>query len=86
MNGKTVRELRSIAKDKCLRGYCKLNEDDLVALLLEESADEMPTPPPRTYGKKRRPILPLKIIPDPQEMDKFKKEEVVRSRPVVKIG
>ena len=34
MNTKTVRELRSIAKDKSLRGYYKLKKDDLVALLL----------------------------------------------------
>ena len=43
MNTKTVREMRSIAKDKALRGYCKLKKDDLVALLLEKSAEEMPT-------------------------------------------
>ena len=41
MNIKTVRELRSITKDKDLRGYYKFKEDDLVALLLEESAEEM---------------------------------------------
>ena len=35
MNGKTVRELRSIAKDKGLHGYYKLKKADLVALLLE---------------------------------------------------
>ena len=35
MNTKTVRELRSIAKDNGLRGYYKLKKDDLVALLLE---------------------------------------------------
>ena len=34
-NTKTVRELRSIAKDNGLRGYYKLKKDDLVALLLE---------------------------------------------------
>ena len=41
MNSKTVRELRSITIDKGLRGYYKFKEDDLVALLLEESAEEM---------------------------------------------
>ena len=84
MNTKTVRELRSIAKDKGLRGYYKLKKDDLVALLLEQSAEEMPTPPPRARGKERRPILPLKIIPSPQEMDEFEKEEMKKSRSVVK--
>ena len=32
MNSKTVRELRSIAKDRGLHGYYKLKKDDLVAL------------------------------------------------------
>ena len=40
----------------------------LVALLLEQSAEEMPTPPPRSNGKKRRPVAPVKIIPSPQEI------------------
>ena len=31
MNTKTVRELRSIAKDKGLKGYYKLKKDGLVA-------------------------------------------------------
>ena len=56
MNSKTVRELRSSAKDKGVRGYYKLKKNDLVALLLEESAEEMLTPPPRTKGMKRRPV------------------------------
>ena len=50
MNTKSVRELTSIAKEKGLRGYYKLKKDDLVALLLEKSAEEMPTPPPRVEG------------------------------------
>ena len=66
MSSKTVCELRSITKDKGLRGYYKFKEDALVALLLEESAEEMWTPPPRSKGKKRRPVLPVKIIPGPQ--------------------
>ena len=51
MNSKTVRELRSIAKDKGLHGFYKLKKADLVALLLEQSSEEMLTPPPRTSGK-----------------------------------
>ena len=35
MNSKTIRELRSITKDKGLRGCYKLKKADLVALLLE---------------------------------------------------
>ena len=46
MNTKTIRELRSIALHKGLHGYYKLNKADLVALLLEQSAEEMSTPPP----------------------------------------
>ena len=63
MNGKAIHKLRSIAKDKGLHGYYKLKKADLVALLLEQSAEEIPTPPPRAKGKKRRPVLPTKIIP-----------------------
>ena len=40
MNTKTLRELRIIAKDKGLHGYYKLTTADLVALLLEQSAEE----------------------------------------------
>ena len=84
MNSKTVRELRSITKDKGLHGYYKLKKDDLVGLLLEVSAEEMPAPPPMTKGKKSRSVLPVTIIPGPQEMDDFKKEEIEKSRSVVK--
>ena len=48
MNTKSVIEMRSFAKDKDLRGYYKLKKADLVALLLEQSTEEMPTPPPRS--------------------------------------
>ena len=84
MNTKTVRELRSIAKDKDLRGYYKLKKDDLVPLLLEQSAEEIPTPPPRASGKERRLVLPVKIIPNPQEMKGFEKEQTKKGRLVVK--
>ena len=40
MNTKTLRELRSIAKDKGLRYFYKLKKDDLLALLLEQSSEE----------------------------------------------
>ena len=84
MNSKAIHELRSIAKDIGLHGYYKLKKADLVALLLEQSAEEIPTPPPRAKEKKRRPVLPTKIIPCPKEMDEFEKEEMTISRPVVK--
>ena len=44
----------------------------------------MPTLPPRTSGKEERHTLPVKIISSPQEMDEFEKEEMKKSRPVVK--
>ena len=84
MNTKTVRELGSIAKDKGLRGYYKLKKDDLVALLLKQSAEEMSTPPPRASGKEKKCALSVKIISSPQEMDEFEKEEMKKSRPLVK--
>ena len=84
MNSKTVRELRSIAKDNGLHGYYKLKKDDLVALLLKQSAKKIPTPPPRVRGEEKRPVLPVKIISSTQEMDEFEKEEMKKSRPVVK--
>ena len=86
MNTKTVRELRSIVKDKNLRGFYKLKKDDLLALLLEQSSEEMPTPPSMASGKEGRRALPVKIILSPQEMDEFEMDEMKKSRMVVKIG
>ena len=43
----------------------------------------MPRQQPRTNGE-RRPVPPMNIIPSPQEMDEFEKEEMKKSRPVVK--
>ena len=85
MNTKTIRELRSIDKDKDLHGYYRLKKADLVALL-EQSSEETPTPPPRNKSKEGRPAFPVKIIPSPQEMDEFEKEEMKKSRPVEESG
>ena len=63
MSIKTVNTLRSIVKDKGICGYYKLKKADLIALLLEQSTEEMSTPPPRGKGKERRPVPPVKIIP-----------------------
>ena len=60
-------------KDKGLYGYYKLKKADLVALLLEQSSEEMQTPPPRASGKERRRARPAKIASSPQEMDEFEK-------------
>ena len=76
--------MRSIAKDKSLRGFYKHKKGELLTLLLEQSAEEMPAPAPRSKGKERRPVLPVKIIPSPQEMDEFEKEEMKKRSPVVK--
>ena len=76
--------MRSNAKDKGFRGFYKLKKAELLTLLLEQSAEEMPAPAPRSKGKERRPVLPVKIIPSPQEMDEFGKEEMKKSRPMVK--
>ena len=84
MNTKTVREQRNIGRDKGFCGYYRLKKDDLVALLLKQSAEEMPTSPPRAGGKERRPVLTVKIIRNPQEMDEFEIEEMKKSRPVLK--
>ena len=56
----------------------------MVALLLEQSAEEMPTSPPSASGKERRCALPVKIISSPQEMNEFEKEKMKKSMPVVK--
>ena len=64
MNNKTVHELRSIAKDKGLRGFHKLRKDDLVAFLLEQLEQSAP----RSMEKKRRSVAPVRIISSPQEI------------------
>ena len=84
MNTKTVRELRIIAKDTGLHGTYRLKKADLVALLLEQSSEVMPTSPPRASGKEGRRVLPVKVISSPQEMHEFEKEEMKKTRPVVK--
>ena len=83
MNTKTVRELRSIAMDKGLHGYYKLKKADLLASLLEQLSEEMPSPPQRSKGKERKPVLLVKTIPSSQEIDEVEKEEMKKSRPVV---
>ena len=92
MNTKTVHELRSIAKDKGIHGYYKLNKNDLLALLLEQSAEEMLAPPPRGKGKKRRSVASLELhdvakktlkgdVEDEAERENEGEEEDVDSTP-----
>ena len=84
MNTKTIRELRSIAKDKGLRVFYKLEKADLLSSSLEQSSEETSSPAPRSKGRGRRPVLPVKIIPSPQKMVEFEKQDMKNSRPVVK--
>ena len=56
----------------------------LLALLLEQSAEKMPTPAPRSKDKERRFALPVKITLDHQEIDEYEKEEMKKSRLLVK--
>ena len=83
MNTKAISELRSIAKDKGLRGFQKLKKADLLALLFDKSSEEMPTTLPRSMVKDRRRALPVNITSSPQEMGEFEKEEMKKIRPVV---
>ena len=66
MDTKTIPGLRSITKDKGVRGYYKLKKADLIVLLLEQSPEEMPTPPLRSKVKKIKPVFPVRIIPSLQ--------------------
>ena len=76
--------MRSIAKDKGPCSFYKLKKTDLLALLLQHSSEGMSMPEPRSKGTGRRPVLPVKIIPSPQEIDEFEKKEMKKSRPLVK--
>ena len=59
MGTKTVHDLRSIASNKDLHRYYKLKKDDLVTLSLEQSAEEMPTPPWRARGGRKVGPCPM---------------------------
>ena len=75
-----VVELKSLAREQGLRGYSRLRKAELINLL----KNEVPTPPPRRNRGKRQPVQQVKIIPHPQEMDIFEREEMEKSRPLVK--
>ena len=74
MNTKAVRELRSIALYKGLRGYYKLERADLVALLLEKSSEKMPTPAP----PHEKVLRWLREIPDHLKMLEMGNEAVAQ--------
>ena len=62
MNTKTVRELINIAKELDLRGCCNPIWADLIALLSEQSTEEMPTAPARTQMYKKMLVHPVKMM------------------------
>ena len=75
---------KALSRIKAVVAIISLRRPDLVALLLEQSAEEMPTSRPRASEKERRRANPVKIISRPQEMDEFEKEEMKNNRLVVK--
>ena len=80
-------ELKSLARDRRLRGYSPMRKAELVALLQnspppgQNRASTSPPPPTQTWEPidDRRPRKP-----SPQEMDIFKQQEMSKSRPQVK--
>ena len=79
-------ELKSLARERRLRGYSWMSKAELVALLQNSSppgqscASTSPTPPTQTWEPidDRRPRKP-----SPQEMDIFERQEMSKSRPQV---
>ena len=80
-------ELKSLARERRLRGYSRMRKAELVALLQnspppgQSHASAAPTPPTQTWEPidDRRPRKP-----SPQEMDIFEQQEMSKSRPQVK--
>ena len=89
-------ELKSLARERRLRGYCRMRRAELVALLQninppsQSHASAAPSPqtrppPPPPPTQTWEPIddrRPRK--PSPQEMDIFEQQEMSNSRPQVK--
>ena len=80
-------ELKSLARERRLRGYSRMSKAELVALLQnspppgQSRASTSPTPPTRTWEPidDRRPRKP-----SAQEMDIFEQQEMSKSRPQLK--
>ena len=81
MNTMKVTELRALAKERGLKGYSRMRKADLISLL--EQSSSQPVAPPRKEGK-RRAVSKVSIIPHPQDMDIFERQEMQRQRPLVK--
>ena len=79
-------ELKSLARERRLRGYSRMRKAELIALLQnspppgQSRASAAPTPPTQTW----EPIDDRKPRkPSPQEMDIFEQQEISKSRPQV---
>ena len=80
-------ELKSLARERKLRGYSRMRKAELVALLQnspppgQSRASTSSTPPTQTWEPidDRRPRKP-----SPQEIDIFEQQEMNKSRPQVK--
>ena len=77
MNNQTIRELRAIAKERGLRGYYKLRKAELISLL------DTPLRPPRKPGPKK-PLGKVTLLPRPEDMDIFERQEMAKNRSVVR--
>ena len=80
-------ELKSLARERRLRGYSRMRKAELVALLQnspppgQSHASTSPTPPTQTW----EPIDDRRSRKSsPQEMDIFERQEMSKSRPQVK--
>ena len=80
-------ELKSLTRERRLRGYSRMRKTELVALLQnspppgQSRATTSPTPPTQTW----EPIDDRRLRkPSPQEMDIFEQQEMSKSQPQVK--
>ena len=82
-----VPELKSLARERRLRGYSRMRKAELVALLQNspppgQSRTSTSAPPPTQTLEPIDDRRPRK--PSPQEMDIFEKQEMSKRRPQVK--
>ena len=77
MNNLTVQELRALAKERGLHGFYKLQKAELVTLL------DAPIRPLRRPGQKKA-FGKVTLLPKPEDMDIFERQEMQKNRSVVK--
>ena len=78
MNNQTIRELRAIAKERCLRGYYKLRKAELISLLGTSMG------PLRRPGPKKSLSSKVTLLSESEDMDSFELREMAKTRPGVK--